>query len=84
VVSEMAKNKELKIESKYFDTDSGNILGDFRFVILKSFLSVENNPSLWDNMIMRLHFVLDKLSLPDDKAYGLDYNNVVIERAPLI
>lgn len=84
VVSEMAKNKELKIEHKYFDPDSGNILGDFRFVILKSFLSVENNLSLWDNIIMRLHFILDKLSLSDDKAYGLDYNNVVTERTPLI
>jgi len=35
-------------------------------------------------MIMRLHFLLDRLSLSDDKAYGLDYNNVIIERAPLI
>ncbi len=33
---------------------------------------------------MRLHFVLDKLSLPDDKAYGLDFNNVVMEQTPLI
>lgn len=84
VVSEMAKNKKLKIESKYFDADTGNVLGDFRFVILKSFLSVENNLSLWNNIVMRLHFILDKLSLSDDKAYGLDYNNVVIERTPLI
>ncbi|WP_343670826.1 KUP/HAK/KT family potassium transporter [Chitinophaga sp.] len=84
VVFEMVKNNELKIESKYFDAESGNILGDFRFVILKSFLSVENSLSLWDNMIMRLHFILDRLSLPDDKAYGLDDNNVIIERTPLI
>jgi len=84
VVSEMVKNKEIKIENKYFDPENGNLLGDFRFVILKSFLSVENNLSLWENIVMRVHFILDKLSLPDAKAYGLDYNNVVTEHVPLI
>ena len=84
VVSEMVKNKEVMIENKYYDPEDGNLLGDFKFVILKSFLSVENNLSLWDNIVMRIHFLLDNMSLPDDKAYGLDYNNVVIERVPLI
>ncbi|KAA2242648.1 KUP/HAK/KT family potassium transporter [Chitinophaga agrisoli] len=84
VIAEMVNRKEIQIQNKYFDAEYGNLLGDFRFVILKSFLSVENNLSLWDNIIMRLHFVLDKLSLPDDKAYGLDFNNVVMEQVPLI
>jgi KUP system potassium uptake protein len=84
VVYEMAKNKEITIVNKYFDPENGNLLGDFRFVILKSFLSVENNLSLWDNIVMRIHFILDKLSLPDAKAYGLDYSNVVTEQVPLI
>ncbi|WP_245552116.1 KUP/HAK/KT family potassium transporter [Chitinophaga pinensis] len=84
VVGEMKKSGEINIQNKYFDPETGNLLGDFRFVILKSFLSVENNLSLWDNIVMRLHFLLDNLSLPDDKAYGLDNNNVVIERTPLI
>ena len=33
---------------------------------------------------MRLYFIFDKISLPDPEAFGLDYNNVVIERVPLI
>ena len=84
VVSEMIASNEVKIESKYCAAHKEYVSGDFRFVITKSFLSVENDLPLWDNMIMRLHFLLDRISLPDDKAYGLDYNNVVVERVPLV
>ena len=33
---------------------------------------------------MRLYFIFDKISLPDPEAFGIDYNNVVVERVPLI
>jgi KUP system potassium uptake protein len=84
VVSEMAANKEVTVETKYCALNRDYVSGDFRFVITKSFLSVENDLPFLDNMIMRLHFLLDKISLSDDKAFGLDYNNVVVERVPLI
>lgn len=84
VVSEMAANKELKIENKYSDADKEYASGDFRFVLMKSFLSVENDLSFRDNMVMQLHLLLDKISLPDEKAYGLDYSNVVVEQVPLM
>lgn len=84
VVSEMAANGEVHIESKYCSSNRKYVSGDFRFVVMKSFLSVENDLSFWNNMIMRLHFMLDKISLPDNKAYGLDYSNVVVEHVPLM
>ncbi len=84
VVSEMVERGEINISRKYYDPEKDYISGDFRFVILKSFLSVENDLSFWNNIIMRLHFLIDSISLPDDKAYGLDYNNVVVERVPLL
>jgi KUP system potassium uptake protein len=84
VVSEMVENKEIAVPYKYFDEDKDYVSGDFRFVLMKSFLSVENNLSVWDNLIMRLHFLLDSISLPDDRAYGLDYNNVIVEKVPLV
>ncbi len=84
VVAEMARNNEVRVDNKYYNRDIPFVSGDFKFVVLKSFLSVENDLSIWDNMIMRLHFLLDNVSLPDHKAYGLDYNNVVLERVPLI
>lgn len=84
VVGEMVTGKEITIDHKYTGQAKDYISGDFRFVIMKSFLSVENHLSFWDNIIMRLHFLLDMISLPEDKAYGLDYNNVVVESTPLI
>ncbi|PQJ13156.1 potassium transporter Kup [Flavipsychrobacter stenotrophus] len=84
VVSEMTANNEVNIDSKYCDTGKKYVSGDFRFIVMKSFLSVENDLSFWDNIIMRLHFMLDKISLPDDKTYGLDYSNVIVEHVPLM
>ncbi len=84
VVSELTTNNEVHIQSKYSNSNKKYISGDFRFVVMKSFLSVENDLSFRDNMIMRLHFMLDKMSLTDDKSYGLDYSNVIVEHAPLI
>lgn len=84
VVGEMVAGKEISIDHKYTGQAKDYISGDFRFVIMKSFLSVENHLSFWDNIIMRLHFLLDMISLADNKAYGLDYNNVVVESTPLI
>jgi KUP system potassium uptake protein len=84
VVSEMAANKEVNIDSKYCSYGKTYVSGDFRFVVMKSFLSVENDLSFWDNMVMRLHFLLDKMSMADNKSYGLDYSNVVVEHVPLM
>jgi KUP system potassium uptake protein len=84
VVSEMASKNEVHIESKYCGSNKKYVSGDFRFIVMKSFLSVENDLAFLDNIIMRLHFLLDKMSLPDDKSYGLDYSNVTIEHVPLM
>lgn len=84
VVGDMAARQEVHIDGKYCNISKKYVGGDFRFVVMKSFLSVENDLSFRDNIIMRLHFMLDKISLPDDKSYGLDYSNVVVEHVPLM
>lgn len=84
VISDMIANQEVHIETKY-NTLSKNqyLLGDFRFIVMKSFLSLENNLPFWSNFLMQAHFLLDRISYPDQRAYGLDYNNVLVERVPL-
>ena len=84
VVRDMVVTGEVEVNNKYVLSNVEATLGDFKFVIMKSFLSVDNHLSFWDSLVMRLHFLLDKISLPDDKAYGLDYSNVIIERVPLL
>lgn len=84
VVEEMVKNKEVNIKSRYSSIDKHNIAGDFRFVVMQSFLSFENELSFSNDFILKAYFLLKRISLADEKEYGLDYSNVTIEKSPLI
>ena len=57
---------------------------DFKFVIIEKFLSVENEFSLRDGVLLNLYFFLKKLSQRDEKAFGIDKSDVIIEHIPLI
>ena len=84
IIKELEQNKEINLEKDTYLCLEENTLGDFRFVVMKSFLSFDNELPFWKNIVMRLYFILDRLSLPDPEAFGLDYNNVEIEHVPLI
>ncbi len=84
VVEDMVKNKEVDITSRYESLNKQNVIGDFRFVILEKFLSFENDLSFFDNMILNIYFVLRKLSLSEEKAFGLDTSSISVEMVPLV
>lgn len=84
IVTDMIANNEVTVKTNYSKIDSSGACGDYRFVVMKSFLSFDNQLPFWQNLMMRTYFILDKISLPDPEAYGLDYNNVVEERVPLV
>ncbi len=84
IVSDMVQHNEVILENTYCSIENHESCGDFKFVVMKSFLSFENELSFWKNLMMRLYFILDKISLPEPEAFGLDYNNVIVERVPLV
>lgn len=84
VVEELMKNKEVDVTSRYASLNKQNITGDFRFVVLKRHLSNENELSLYERLIMDAYFMLDKLSLSEEKAFGLDTSSVIIEKVPMV
>ena len=84
IVNDMIANHEVTVNKNYCMIDQHNTCGDFRFVVMKSFLSFENELPFWKNLIMKFYFILDKISLPDAEGFGLDYSNVVLERVPLL
>ena len=84
IVTGMIANKEIMVKPGYCMIGHRESCGDYRFVVMKNFLSFDNQLSFWKNQMMRLYFLLDKISLPDPEAFGLDYNNVVVERVPLV
>jgi len=84
VIRDLAANKEITIPHAYYSLNQNFKYGDIKFVIMKSFLSFDNELPYWKNLLMNLHYVLDKISLSDAEAFGLDYNDVAYEYWPLI
>jgi len=57
---------------------------DFKFIIIEKFLSVENDFELKDGWLLTSYFWIKKLSISDEKAFGLDKSDVEIENVPMI
>ena len=85
VVEDLVANGEINLENRYASLGKFNIAGDFRFVLMNRFLSVDNDDLSWeDEAILKAYFALKKISLPDEKEYGLDYSNLTVEQYPLV
>ena len=84
VMQEMRKNNELCCINKYEDLDASNFHTDITYVILETFLSVENELSVKEGFIMDAYFAIKHLAQSDQKAFGLDNATTVVERVPLV
>jgi KUP system potassium uptake protein len=51
---------------------------------MEKHLSDDNELSFFDRLTMKLYFVLKEISLSEEKGFGLDPSNVVVEKFPLI
>lgn len=84
VVEEMVRNKEVNVLSRYESLSKNNVRGDFRFIVMEKFLSLDNDLSLWERMIMRGYFLLKRVGLSEENSFGLNSSDVVIEKFPLL
>jgi KUP system potassium uptake protein len=84
VVTDMVKNNEIDISSRYPSLHKRNLVGDFRFVVMEKFLSLDNELPWMQKIIMDFYFLLKKISLPEERAFGLDTSSVTVEKVPLI
>jgi KUP system potassium uptake protein len=84
VVQELVNHKEVDITSRYASLNKQHLIGDFRFVVMEKFLSYENTLSFYTKFILNLYFVMKKMSLSEEKAFGLDTSSVMVEKVPLI
>jgi KUP system potassium uptake protein len=83
-VNDLVKNREVDLKSRYPSLREHGTVGDFKFVVLHKYLSLENDLSFWDQLTMNLHFMLKRISLSEEKAFGLDTSAVTIENVPMI
>jgi KUP system potassium uptake protein len=83
VVKEMVSDKEIIIPNQYPSVNQDG-LGDFRFIILERFLSYDNEFSAREGFILNSYFSIIRLARSDSAAYGIDSNQSVIEKVPLV
>ena len=84
IVQELVANKELNLHMRPDGSTRYNPEPDFKFVVIERFLSVENEFSLREGLLLNTYFWLHNISLSDEKAFGLDKSDVVVEHTPLV
>ena len=84
IVQDLVQQKELNLHIRPDGSTKYNDEPDFKFVIIEKFLSVENDFSLRDGLLLRTYFMLKHLGVKDEKAFGLEKSDMVIEQVPLI
>jgi KUP system potassium uptake protein len=84
VVEDLVYNREVSVISKYDSHAKNSIVGDFQVIVMEKYLSDDNELPLWERIVMRFYFWLKEISLSEEKGFGLDTSNVIIEKFPLI
>ncbi len=84
VVEDLVANREVNITSRYESQQRNNMVGDFQFIVLEKFLSQDNELPFFENMVMKFYFFLKKMSMSEEKGFGLEQSNVSVEKFPLV
>jgi KUP system potassium uptake protein len=84
VVEDLVANREVDVSEKYHGIDRSSVTGDFSFVVMEKFLSQDNDLPFFERILMQVHFLIKSFSLSEEKAFGLDSSNVVVEKFPLV
>ena len=84
IVSALIANQELNLHIRPDGSTKYNCEPDLKFVIIEKFLSVENEFTIRDGILLKSYFFLKKLGQRDEKAFGLDKSDIAIEYIPLL
>ena len=84
IIKELVENKELDLHIRPDGSSKYNAEPDFKFVVLEKFISFENVFSFKEGFLLNSYFSLKGFGVSDEKAFGLDKSDVVVEEIPLI
>lgn len=84
IVADLVANRELKLHIRPDGSTKYNPEPDFKFVVIEKFLSVENEFTFKDGILLNSYFFLKNLGLSDEKAFGLDKSDIIVEYTPLV
>jgi KUP system potassium uptake protein len=85
VVEELVQNKEIEICSRYAcEYHHSDHIGDFKFVVIRKFLSNDNELPWLQKVVMNGYFFIKNLSLTEKNEFGLDPSSFVEENFPYV
>lgn len=84
VVEDLVANREVNITSRYESQRRNNMVGDFQFIVMEKFLSQDNELPFFENLVMKFYFWIKAWSITEEKGFGLEQSNVILEKFPLV
>jgi KUP system potassium uptake protein len=84
VVHDLIDAGEVDVSGRWEKQYQQSRIGDFRFLIMESFLSYENDIPFLKRFLMRSYFNLKYISVKEVVNFGLDRSNVTVEQYPIV
>ena len=84
VINELVKSKEVDVSERHEQLYQESRIGDFRFLVMDSFLSFDNDMPIWKNFLMKSYFNLKHIGVKESVNFGLDPSNVTLEKYPVV
>jgi KUP system potassium uptake protein len=84
VVEDLVKTNEVDMSERHERNYQDSKIGDFKFLVLDSFLSFENDMPFFKSFVMKSYFNLKLLSVKEAVNFGLDPSNVTVEKYPVV
>lgn len=84
VVTDLVESGEIDVTSRYESLYKNNILGDFKYILIEKLVSYDNDLPVLDKIVLDFYEWLKKVSLSEEKAFGLDSSSVKTEYFPMI
>jgi KUP system potassium uptake protein len=84
VVEEMRTKGELLLERIPDLKYNLNRGGDHIFMLGESYLSYDNDMSRGKNILLKFYYLLKKIAVKEEKNFGLEISNVLVEKYPLV
>ncbi|MCB0766803.1 MAG: KUP/HAK/KT family potassium transporter [Flavobacteriales bacterium] len=84
VLQELVECHQFDFSSKYESLRKHDFAADIRYVLMERFLSVENELSVADDILLDTYFYIKRFALSDQTAFGLDHTDTVVEYVPMV
>lgn len=84
IMQELIQNEELNMHLKPNGSTKYSKEPDYKFVVLEKYLSFENEFSIRKGLLLNGYFILNRLGLKEERAFGLDKSDVTVEPIPFV